>query len=507
MDKKLCLQPPRRNSISRVLKRHSSTPRIGAETPISLEKYIMANFETSFDQFFTSIEKDKVHFFLSTNWFLSINKQSARIVVWSMEHTHRLLFQRLVNYIKMTQRSRALILPLLFFEGSVPPPTLRAFLHIVFNNIEFIFCPEDSQASFNFDGSLRSCTIEFHWRSYLESPFLTSNVFILEYFVYINKDNFKDKLNHLAETLDKYKRQNHNIYFPRKRMQDLLLSWTVIFKEQVPTQLDELLKTKVFTLGIVQEQFVQVLQMRRDTIVKSLNMTNLLNTVNEVKTETTLDDLFRLNLITSEDFAKQVILFDHDALKNVSFNEFYTTKNFNTLQKYINNVKVVEKLAIHFLSKMPSKKLIQFFIESASYCHKLGGFNTSYLIYASLSHLMMKRIQMSELSSTARLMWTHLETLFSIKQNFKNYFATFELCGYPKIPITAMWMGEVIRFDDLPTFLEKDKLNMTKVRLISNVMSNLFASREAKFNFERNVDVQWLLCKFGKENATSNIEE
>ena len=123
----------------------------------------------------------------------------------------------------------------------------------------------------------------------------------------------------------------------------------------------------------------------------------------------------------SIEVAKQLIVFDQKELKNVAFNEFYTTNNFKTLQLYINKVKIIESFAVTEINKNPTKEIFSFFIKVAKHCIDLGDYNIAFFLFTSLTTYSIRNLKgWKDMNRKTQTKWMDLQTIFMLSFNHKN---------------------------------------------------------------------------------------
>ncbi|ELP89753.1 hypothetical protein EIN_424350 [Entamoeba invadens IP1] len=465
---------------------------IGAVLPIQLETFLTIPLDTKFNEFIEVLEIQQIYFFQSITWFSVMSVSHARTLVWSMESSHRLLFECVVKHLSTHNLSRGVLSEFLFKRGEKYPNTTVQFLHYVFCNLEFIFNENSCDDSYTKTGVLLSETQESHWNNFFEIPLQDPNVFVLECAVYLDGDELFKMIMRCVLDFEKHCNKNEPCFeVRRKRIQDLLMAWTDIFRENVPRYSNVMTTKIVQNVELFDPLFVHLIKKRFSVekasqlclakIVQHKRRGVRLENMEDIETQIGKTENYEVNFFGLKPpvVAMQLVLFDQNALRQVKFADFYSKTHLKTLQNYLDVVKVIERMTSNEISTNPSRKIFSFFIKVSYECVTLGDYNIAFFIYSSLIKYSMSKVGgWSEIGRKTKGKWNDLKTLFSIARNSATYRKSFEEHVEPKIPIIALLMGDMVRLNDMDTLNPDGKLNMVKMSKFSNVLGTLLNARQ-----------------------------
>ncbi|EKE41735.1 hypothetical protein ENUP19_0276G0006 [Entamoeba nuttalli] len=482
---------------------------------ISVDDLLKSVEGVSDEEYLELLEFSNLRFYTRNDLFMTINFVNTKLLIWGLNKPKRLMLRRLVDVIVRLHKKRSLLLLFLFKEDLTYPLNCRRFMHMLFTYTEELFNEKSFGIVYSPDGVLLSCDKEAHWNSYFNIPLLSPEYFLLQCFVYLNAQEF---LEHIYQTHDLFlktmSKKDPQFPFRKSRLTRLLICWTKIFKEVIPNVYDSLVHSCLFQSDLFDELFIEKFTEsleKMKPVIKSkigleknqqFTMPRRVGIQSLIQIE--LKDVDKVKELTLYEIhhkivAAQLMIYDHEALKTVYCSEFYTTKHFRTLQNYINKVRKIESLTVCSVKNTPKRKIFSFFIKVAVDCIEYGDYNVAYMIFSSLNQYCTSKPQgWIEMKRSTKNKWNELEQLFSISGNNKNYKLDFEKHSSPKIPVTALWMGEIIRYSQLPSLYEDGSLNMIKVDKISHIMSMLLTAKETPLVFTPNKEIQQYLSELSQ---------
>jgi len=129
------------------------------------------------------------------------------------------------------------------------------------------------------------------------------------------------------------------------------------------------------------------------------------------------------------------------------------------------------------------------FIMIAEKSVKLNSFNTALEIIAGLNMISIQRLKKTwkGLQSKTRKKFDRLEELLSHHQNYQLYRETLRFTPVPALPYFGLFMRD-LAFTDAgnQTFLENNKINMTKMAMIASIVKDIQHYQKVPFTFKLN---------------------
>ena len=459
------------------------------------------------DEYVDACKIGNIFFFADPKVFQITDKEYIKLSIWEMEENYRILFKKIIDSMDdCSDRSR--LCEIMLPQSTIKyPVTFIQYLHELFEWKEYIFNREIGNVKYDETGEIMEMTTECHWNFAIDIQSVSLSQFVIECVPYMKDDEFLSKLIEIIEETDSnFKRSEDQRKMRLLRLQRLTTTWVKLMIENIqsnPQLIEKLFTSIIFSGSLFSQNILKNIRRdiqtkKEDEITQSLQSPP---TIKKFSTVIEVDKEYRkkgskktkIYQIKSLVVAQQLILFDQKLWNRVHFNEFFSVKDFKTLDLYTKRIQFVEQWTKQSLAKYSSSKILSFFIKLSYHCKELGDFNVSCLIYTILStyccDIRNKKV-VNDIKSKSKKKFKELEELFSISMQHAKYKMEYTNHNEPKIPVVALLLGENIRSDTLETFSEENTLNMLKIRKIAKVVDTLYNAKEISFVFREINEIQ-----------------
>ncbi|ELP85022.1 hypothetical protein EIN_079440 [Entamoeba invadens IP1] len=470
-----------------------------------------------------------IRFVLNESCIPSIDPNDSviplRIFVWTLEKTHRLCLQKWVELLKLLTDKNLLfacrdaLLSAFAVEKNISG--VNKLLDLMRQN-STIFNADASEPLFFDDEEteqtlLMASSIETMFKFMFNTTLIETNfvenfaifsVFIMDVLVFL------DQLDSIAVTLE----LNFNIRDPleinmcSRRLYTLFKTFIEMHAESLirecPFLIEKIKRSRVFRFKGFDEQERVVINALFGRAKSRSPMSSPhvgFHTENQCKMFTTTTELFNMfdeyttcksgkgevMKTIAQHFARQVTLVDQAKLRAIKMNEIIVGKiQCQSISEYTSYTSKIGEMVAFLLSKADSsekrKEAMTFFIYVVSECVELHNYNMGHVVFSSIQ-VVINQQEESKLSKTLP-QFTSLQTLFSLKMNNKGCREAFNRAPFPKIPVLHLWLADLARISELPTFFdEKQKLvNIKKVRSLGKIVLYIRDSQTISYSFPPN---------------------
>ncbi|KAL7720161.1 Ras-GEF domain-containing protein [Entamoeba marina] len=479
----------------------------------------------------------------TTNVFFIENVQELhvsdpRLVIWRMEQTHRIVFKKLCELTKFSQKSIDFINTLLTQTESNDECCEQFFLTVLLE-FDTIF-QDEGNPHFDNEGKIISSTTDMLFSVMFD---MFDNENILDLLVHTSKYfmsnlDFINQLQLKQQYLENLPKESTSYQSIRTTLEHALMGYiTFIYplSTECKEKIKEIISTELFTeeykravivaIGIENEQnclsksqnirlklsSLSLIEERRSISFFNLNLTSppiltppdfvnknnkhekkrSFNGYSEKSKKRLSDDiLFMLSekittysfvTLPTELISGQLVRYDAQMISQIPLNQIYLIEKSSQMKKYIDNLSRFEKFVLDLLV---DKATFQLFIKVAWNCVELGDFNIAFLLFSCVSQRSMKHPSIINNMKKTKNIFEKLETLFSISKNHQNYRNAFQFeSPLKRIPIISIWIHDMISQVE-GDIINEGFVDVARLRKIDKFIKQLTDSQKVDHKIE-----------------------
>jgi len=192
------------------------------------------------------------------------------------------------------------------------------------------------------------------------------------------------------------------------------------------------------------------------------------------------------------ELARQITLYDHSALCNISPIEFLSGNWIKgkgpNIEKFVSHTSAMSSwIRYEVISSVNFKQRVIILSKCISLCKyliEMQNFNSSLAIYVALELLNSFKEEWKALSRTLRTQWKFLQTLLSMKGDFAALRKCFDSAENSLIvPLTILLHDLAIIEEQSDRYKETDLINFSKFRQVYGVYRHVERTKKSSFPF------------------------
>jgi len=196
--------------------------------------------------------------------------------------------------------------------------------------------------------------------------------------------------------------------------------------------------------------------------------------------------------------ARQLTLIDHYLLKRITNSEFFSVaweKKSKDIEapNIVNFIARFNQVSSWVTTEIVSKKnvktraaLIEFFVDVAAECRELHSYNVVMEILFALKGNSISRLaktwEVVKVGHKAK--YDALVSFGALTKNFNSYREEFAASSPPYTPFLSTNLKDLAGIDAIPGFIDRNKINMSKVRKMAAAIHSCKKNAEIAFALE-----------------------